>query len=588
VNDSYVNPENGVRREQESVRDEYIPGNQTQTDGDAGSHIPYQSRYDAWRFQTPEELQPGGGLQRPGKSRSGLKTFLWIAFFAVVLSAAAVLAYSYVSKIPVQKILSGVLSGGEIPEANPEPEEKIVLGRRKEADSESSGTETVVPGIVEEVMRSMVSLTSMTEEEYRNEPSGSAVAGARACSGIIIGLTDQDILIATNSHMLAGRSDITVIFPDNTAASGVIKGADADEDLAVITVRLSDISAATRSGIEVIRIGDSDSLRVGESVIAIGNALGSGQSVSMGIVSALGCIVRDKNGTTRTLIQTDASINPGNSGGALINMQGELVGINEAKFVSTMVEGIGYAIPISSAQPILSELINRGGREKVGEENASYIGITCSTMPDTYTSAGYPKGVFIVEIEEGGPADQAGLMPNDIITAFCGKAMLTKEDLIEELTYYAAGEEVTVSVSRFRETDGTFDHLQIPVILGDRKNMTITVPDDGNTSGDEATQPESGSSQAEAAPEDEAEEPEAAPEGGTDEPETVPEGEAEEPEAGPEDETEEPEAAPEGEADEPETAPESGEAVPETLPENSESQEEEPLRIPGGNYSGRK
>jgi len=166
--------------------------------------------------------------------------------------------------------------------------------------------------------------------------------------------------------------------------------------------------------------------------------------------------------------------------------------------------------------------------------------------------------------------------------------MLTKEDLIEELTYYAAGEEVTVSVSRFRETDGTFDHLQIPVILGDRKNMTITVPDDGNTSGDEATQPESGSSQAEAAPEDEAEEPEAAPEGGTDEPETVPEGEAEEPEAGPEDETEEPEAAPEGEADEPETAPESGEAVPETLPENSESQEEEPLRIPGGNYSGRK
>lgn len=339
---------------------------------------------------------------------------------------------------------------------------------KEEVSTASSEAQYTVAEVAERCMPAMVGITNKSIQEvpnyfgfgsqnYESESSG---------SGIIIGQTDTELLIATNNHVVAGASVLTVCFVDNELVNAIIKGTDPDNDLAVIAVRISEVKEETLGQIKVIQIGDSDELQVGEQVVAIGNALGYGQSVSAGYVSALNRDVTIDN-TTYQLIQTDAAINPGNSGGALLNMQGELIGINESKYADTAVEGMGYAIPVSTATPILSDLMARETRYKVDEENASYMGISCKDISSDFAEMyNVPIGVYVDSVVENGPAATAGLQKGDIITAFDGTKTPSYTELISLLEYYAAGE--IVEITYYRTNNGEYTEQKTSIILGSR------------------------------------------------------------------------------------------------------------------------
>ena len=271
-------------------------------------------------------------------------------------------------------------------------------------------------------------------------------------SGIIIGQNDTELLIVTNNHVVEGADSLTVSFVDNQSYEANLKGTDSGNDLAVIAVPLENISSDTMSQIKVATLGDSDSLRVGEQVVAIGNALGYGQSVTTGIVSATNrtLTTADENGsnsTTATYIQTDAAINPGNSGGALVNMQGEVIGINSAKLASTEVEGMGYAIPISRVSDIINTLMNETTLTIVDEADRGSIGITVTTVPESVTEAyGIPTGVYVSDVPAGSNAEAAGLRRGDVITALDGRSVTDVSQLQTLLQYYSAGQTVTLTV----------------------------------------------------------------------------------------------------------------------------------------------
>ena len=264
--------------------------------------------------------------------------------------------------------------------------------------------------------------------------------------------------------MVADADTLSVGFIDNQAYEAVVKGTDAENDLAVIAVKLSDISEDTMSKIKVATVGDSDSLKVGEQVVAIGNALGYGQSVTTGIVSATNRQVGDSE-SENGFIQTDAAINPGNSGGALLNMRGELIGINSAKLASTEVEGMGYAIPVSTASPIMEDLMNRTTREKVSEDQAAALGISGENVDQSISDAyGIPKGVLVAEVTEGGAAQKAGVKEGSVITKFDGTSVSTIEELKNLLSYYAAGETVDMVVKI--ADNGEYVEQTISITLG--------------------------------------------------------------------------------------------------------------------------
>ena len=352
-------------------------------------------------------------------------------------------------------------------------EEVTLLKSDKKSDNsdskDDSTEETTAKGsldvsdIVEGTMPSIVSITTKSVEEVQNyygmfgqygtyTPEQREVQGSG--SGIIIGKNDTELLVATNYHVVSGADTLSVGFIDSTACEAKVKGYDSEKDLAVVAVSLDDIDSDTMDAISIATIGNSDNLKVGEQVIAIGNALGYGQSVTTGIVSAknrqlnsddtVGDYDSDSNKATN-LIQTDAAINPGNSGGALLNMNGEVVGINSAKLASTEVEGIGYAIAISDVTDILENLMNEETRDKV--EDHGVLGITVHTVSDEVTEAyGVPEGVLIRDVTEGGAADDAGIEAKSIITKFAGKTVTTKEQLVDFLSYYEPGEEVELTI----------------------------------------------------------------------------------------------------------------------------------------------
>ena len=276
---------------------------------------------------------------------------------------------------------------------------------------------------------------------------------------------DDELLIATNNHVVSGAQTLSVCFDDDKdqVYEGAIKGTDPDNDLAVVAVNLSDLSDTTKSSIKIATMGDSDNLEVGEQIVAIGNALGYGQSVTTGIVSALNREVTIDN-TTSSLIQVDAAINPGNSGGALFNMKGELVGINSAKYASEEVEGMGYAIPITKAKDILDDLMTRQTRTKVDEAKRGYLGISClDVSSDASQMYNLPSGVYVKEVGQGGAAEAAGIKAGDIITKFDGLSVSSKEALVSTLENYAAGETVEVVVERASE-DG-YKEITLQVTL---------------------------------------------------------------------------------------------------------------------------
>lgn len=315
-----------------------------------------------------------------------------------------------------------------------------------------------IVAITNKSVQEMISLYGMGIQQYESTSAG---------SGIIIGQNDTELLIVTNAHVVEGANELSVAFIDNEVYSAQVKGSDTSNDLAIIAVELNDISGGTLDEIKVATLGDSNSLEIGEPVVAIGNALGYGQSVTTGIVSALNRSINDNN-EGKSYIQTDAAINPGNSGGALLNMKGEVVGINSAKMANTLIEGMGYAIPISAANPIVEDLMNLTTRSVVDESEVGYVGISGLTVTDDVNKAyGIPKGIYVTEVTKDSPAEEAGIQKGDIILKFDGMAIDSQKKLRERLDYYKAGEVVDILI--VRSGDGEYEEKTVSVTLGSRK-----------------------------------------------------------------------------------------------------------------------
>ena len=336
--------------------------------------------------------------------------------------------------------------------------------------SQSSSTVTSdVSDIVNNAMPSVVAITNMSVQEVQSYFGGTQQQESTSCgSGIIIGKNDSELLIVTNNHVVEGAETLTVSFANETSVEASIKGTDSSKDLAVVAVPLDSIDDDTMNAISIITLGDSDKLQVGEPVIAIGNALGYGQSVTTGIVSALDRNL-DMEGFDSKLIQTDAAINPGNSGGALLNANGELIGINTAKVNANAVEGMGYAIPISDATSVIENLMNRETRMKVDESEQGFLGIegydVTSEKAEMYS---IPTGVFVRSVEDGSAADKAGITAECIITKFDGITIDSMSTLQSQMQYFKAGDKVEVVIEVPNKSGTKYEEKTVTVTLGER------------------------------------------------------------------------------------------------------------------------
>lgn len=327
-------------------------------------------------------------------------------------------------------------------------------------------TVTDVSSIAEKAMPSLVAINdTMTVEQNNFFGMPQTYQAQSSGSGIIVGQNDTELLIATNNHVVSGATDMKVTFTDSTQVAAAVKGTDSATDLAIIAVKLSDIPSDTMSKIKVATLGNSDNVKVGQQVIAIGNALGYGQSLTVGYISALDREITDENGIQHTYIQTDAAINPGNSGGALLDLNGNVIGINAAKNASTEVEGMGFAIPISKAQEILNNLMTKKTRETVDESAQGYRGIQ-GTNIDANASKEYgmPVGIYVYKIVEGGAAANSDLKEKDIITKFDGQSVTNMEELKQMLTYYEGGSTVSLTVQSL--VNGSYVEHEVQITLG--------------------------------------------------------------------------------------------------------------------------
>lgn len=470
-------PEEDATEEESVMQEQVSESSEYQYQDAPVTPITGQRHYTDYEFSEAEHTTGYTEQKSSGMFKKVMTTAALAAVFGIVAGGVMlgiqVIGHSLVASDVVTEQV-------KIEEADPAVAEIEEILEEKESQETvaSSGSSYTVKEIAKNCMPSVVSITnaSVTSvqdffggvQEYESESSG---------SGIIVGQNDTELLIATNNHVVEGAKTITVAFADGELYEAQTKGTDKSNDLAVVAVNLADLSESTKKAIKVIAIGDSDRLEVGEQVVAIGNALGYGQSVTSGWVSAVGREVTDEDGNTiKELIQTDAAINPGNSGGPLLNMQGELIGINSAKVGGSAIEGMGYAISISVAEPILGDLMNRETRYKVSEKEASYIGITCMnvdvTVAETY---GIPVGAFVDSVESGGPAEKAGIQRGDVIIEFDGLVVSGSTDLVDKLQYYKAGEVVEVIISRAE--GGSYQEQTVTVTLGRRSEMTQTVPE---------------------------------------------------------------------------------------------------------------
>ena len=321
--------------------------------------------------------------------------------------------------------------------------------------------------VVERVMPAMVSILNTYTEEMSYWGQRYEQEAQSGGSGIIIAENDTELLIATNNHVVEDADKLEVTFIDGSIAEAQIKGKDADMDLAVIAILLDSLSEETKQAIAIAEMGDSDALKLGEPVIAIGNALGYGQSVTGGFVSALNREIELEDGSTGVFIQTDAAINHGNSGGALLNIKGEVIGINSNKISGTSIEGMGYAIPITAAEPIIGDLMTKETKHKVADGKVGYIGImgSITVSDDMIYLYNFPEGVYVRSVVEDSPAEKAGMLSGDIIVDFDGEKIRTFEDLETALQYYAPGSEATITV--MRQQRGQYVEVEIPIVLGE-------------------------------------------------------------------------------------------------------------------------
>ena len=412
---------------------------------------------------------------RNDKIRKIAKKGLTLSLCAVLAGGLAAGSFEGVNK------LAGWSGATTVEAASNKDETTLTYAKseKKDADASDSKSDTGkdtgstakgsldVSEIVSEALPSIVSITTKSVQEVQNyfgmygmygyAPQQQEQEVEGSGSGIIVGKNDDELLIATNYHVVEGADTLSVAFTDGNAVEASVKGFDEERDLAVVSVSLDDVKDDTMDAISIAKIGSSDDLKVGEQVIAIGNALGYGQSVTTGIVSAKNRRMDSDNNTVTdgsddssdgvNLIQTDAAINPGNSGGALLNMEGEVVGINSAKLASTEVEGMGYAIAISDVTDILQNLMNETSRDKLDDSEHGVLGIEGSSVSsEAVQMYGIPAGVFVKKVTEGGAADKAGLKANSVITEFNGKTVSSLNQLIEYLSYYEPDEEVELTV----------------------------------------------------------------------------------------------------------------------------------------------
>ena len=348
------------------------------------------------------------------------------------------------------------------------------------SSSGSSSSNSNVASVVNEVMPSVVSITSTIQSSnyYGFGTQESEGAG----SGFIVAKTKDNLMIATNNHVVSDATSLTVGFVDDTTAKATVVGTDSSADLAVISVKIKDIKDATASKIKVATLGSSDDLKVGEEVVAIGNALGYGQSVTTGVVSAKNREVSLTDGTMN-LLQTDAAINPGNSGGVLINMDGQVVGINNAKLEDTSVEGMGYAIPITTAKTILTDLMNANS---VSTKDAAFLGVVGRDINESYSSAlGIPSGIYVSQVVSGSPAEKAGISAGDVITKFEGNNVSTMSGLKEKLALKKANTKVKITFKRANQS-GTYEEKTVTVTLGKKSDFSDVTTDNSSDSSNDS------------------------------------------------------------------------------------------------------
>lgn len=366
----------------------------------------------------------------------------------------------------------------EVSKAEDGKVEMTTLSQSSTSDEE----EYSVKEVTAYAMPSMVAITNQSVQTVQEYFFGQAYEWEEESestgSGVIVDQNEEELLIATNNHVVEGATTLSVCFTvdaedsDDLVVAAEIKGTDPNHDLAIVSVKLADISDDVKSKLRVAEIGSSEDLELGEQVVAIGNALGYGQSVTSGYVSALDREI-DVDGVSNTYIQTDAAINPGNSGGALLNMQGQLIGINSVKASATGVEGMGYAIPIDTAMPIFEELKSIQARELVDEENRGYMGIIPRDITEEARQIyNMPTGAFVYEVTEDSAAEEGGMKRGDIITKMDGVIISSSDDLYSRMEYYAAGDEVKVTVQR--SSDGEYVEQELTIVLDERPEETTS------------------------------------------------------------------------------------------------------------------
>lgn len=442
-------------------------GNTTSTTNttNTNNYGTYQTGSADTAWQAAAQNQPAG---KPKKNKSG------VFFKKALLSVSLGLLFGLFAGLGFYGVQQGVGitkqpdSSQTVAEVN-----STTVADNGQSDIKLTNTNNVtvvesdISNVVEEVMPAMVSIVNNYTETGNFFGQTYTQEQAASGSGIIVSETDSELLIVTNHHVVADATTLQVTFIDGSEAEAKIKGMDSDMDLAVIAVPLSSLSSDTKNAISVATLGNSDDLKLGEPVIAIGNALGYGQSVTNGIVSALNREITLEDGSTGTFIQTNAAINPGNSGGALLNINGEVVGINSNKIGGSTIEGMGYAIPISSASPIIADLMERQTREKVADGQSGYIGISLQEVTSQIAQMyNMPTGIYVVSVEEGSAAEAAGIVKGDIITKFDGEKISSYSDLQNVLQYYAAG--TTAKITVMRPENGEYVQHDYDITLGSR------------------------------------------------------------------------------------------------------------------------
>lgn len=423
--------------------------------GDGGNHQPGK-----------EKKEKKGGYLKKAAAAIGLGLFFGVCaglgFFAVESTTGALTR-------------STVTAASETVESAKDTANAIAeMAKSIDTTEPATAIVTDVSDVAKNVMPAIVSINNTYTETMTTFFGQSMQSEATAAgSGIIVGESDTELLIVSNYHVVEGADTLNVQFADESEAEAQIKGTDADMDLAVIAVPLESLSATTRDAIAVAALGDSDSLIVGEPAIAIGNALGYGQSVTVGVISAVNRVIdlsspsSSSSESDTTFIQTDAAINPGNSGGALLNLKGEVIGINSNKIGGDAIEGMGYAIPISAAKPIIEDLMLKETRTKVTEENKGYLGLSPLTVVDEMAQTyGMPKGVYVSQVYEGTAAETAGIKKGNIITEFDGNKVTTAEDLLSVMEYYSAGDTIDVTIMQGSPTG--WESKTVTVTLGEK------------------------------------------------------------------------------------------------------------------------